>query len=55
MFIAIYVILSIVNNSTEVPAWILAAVGIVAFIEAAWYVFMIVIMIIGAILERVQR
>lgn len=55
MFILTYIILSFVNNTAEVPEWILATVGLVAILEGAWWVFMIVVMIISAIIESVKK
>lgn len=54
MFIAIYVILSIVNANTEVPEWIYLTSGIAALIEFSFYAFIILMAIISAIIEKVK-
>lgn len=52
MFIITWIILSITNNTAEVPEWILVSVGIDALIEAAWWALVIIFGIIGAIADR---
>lgn len=54
MFILTWIVLSIVNNGTEVPEWILATVGLAAFIEVCWWVFVILATIVNAIIEKVR-
>jgi hypothetical protein len=54
MAILIWVILAIVNAATPVPAWLLVTFGIFALIEAAWYVFLIVLGVTGIVLEKIQ-
>jgi len=59
MSILIFVILSIVNINTEVPAWILATSGFIALAELLLWVVIIVFNIIAFIItwigERNER
>ena len=52
MFIIIWIALSIANNTANVPEWLLISTGFIAMLEAAWYIFIIIIYIIGAIMDR---
>lgn len=54
MFIAIYIVLSIVNANAEVPEWIYLTSGIAALIEFSFYAFIFVAAIISSIIEKVK-
>ena len=53
MSILIFVILSIVNINTEVPAWILATSGFIALAELSLWILLAIVHLIAFIIDKI--